>query len=82
MKKRTLIVALLMSAGCYAQKSLPMLVGTYTDGGSCGIYSFRFDQVSGKAEKLDSLSLRNPSFLTLSRDGRHIYAVGETEDRQ
>ena len=82
MKKRTLIVALLMSAGCYAQKSLPMLVGTYTDGGSCGIYSFRFDQVSGKAEKLDSLSLRNPSFLTLSRDGRHIYSVGETEDRQ
>ena len=84
MKNRILTIALLMSAiGCaQAQKSLPMLVGTYTDSGSCGIYSFCFDQVSGKAEKLDSLALRNPSFLTLSRDGRHVYAVGETDDRQ
>lgn len=84
MKNRILTIALLMSAiGCaQAQKSLPMLVGTYTDGSSCGIYSFCFDQVSGKAEKLDSLALRNPSFLTLSRDGRYVYAVGETDDRQ
>lgn len=84
MKIQTFFAALLMGAtGCVqAQDTLPLLVGTYTDGGSCGIYSFRFDPMSGKAEKLDSLPLRNPSFLTLSRDGRYVYAVGETDDRQ
>lgn len=57
-----------------------MLVGTYTDGGSKGIYSFRFNQESGEAEALNSLALKNPSYLTVSRDGRLVYAVSETND--
>ena len=57
-----------------------MLVGTYTYGGSKGIYSYRFNQLTGEAEVLDSLAMRNPSYLTLSRDGRLVYAVSETGD--
>ena len=57
-----------------------MLVGTYTDGGSRGIYSYRFDQETGEATLQDSLALRNPSFLTISHDGGLVYAVSETND--
>ena len=57
-----------------------VLVGTYTYGGSKGIYSCRFNQTTGEAEVLDSLEMRNPSYLTVSRDGNTIYAVSETND--
>lgn len=60
--------------------SLMMIVGTYTDGGSRGIYSYRFNQVTGEAEVLDSLEMRNPSYLTVSGNGRLLYAVSETND--
>jgi len=45
---------------------LLMLVGTYTDEGSTGIYAYRFDQTTGKAIVLDSLALKNPSYLTIA----------------
>ena len=63
-----------------AQEKLMMLVGTYTDGSSKGIYSYRFDQKTGEAHLLDALEMRNPSYLTVSRDGQLIYAVSETND--
>ena len=71
-----------MAASVKAQQTINMIVGTYTDGSSCGIYSYRFDQTTGRVEAvLDSLTLRNPLFLTMASDGRHIYAVSETNDR-
>ena len=57
-----------------------MFVGTYTYGGSHGIYSYRFNQETGEAEVLDSLAMRNPSYLTLSGDRQLVYAVSETND--
>ncbi len=57
-----------------------MLVGSYTYGGSRGIYSYRFNQVTGEAEALDSLAMTNPSYLTIAADGRLVYAVSETND--
>ncbi len=63
-----------------AQESVTMLVGSYTYGGSRGIYSYRFNQVTGEAEALDSLAMTNPSYLTIAADGRLVYAVSETND--
>lgn len=57
-----------------------MLVGSYTYGGSKGIYSYRFNQATGEAEALNSLEMKNPSYLTISPDGRMVYAVSETND--
>ena len=65
-----------------AQEKVMMLVGTYTDGGSKGIYSYYFNQKTGDAEALNSLALKNPSYLTISHDGRLIYAISETNDEQ
>jgi len=54
-----------------------MVVGTYTDAGSQGLYSFSFDQSTGKASGITSLKVDNPSYFTFSKDGRNIYAVSE-----
>ena len=74
------IIVLFLMAVCsmHAQQQISMAVGTYTDGGSKGIYTYRFNQEIGKTELLDSLAMKNPSYLTVSNDKRYIYSVSET----
>ena len=78
---KTILLALL---GCAcqvkAQDNLMMLVGTYTDGGSRGVYSYSFNQNTGESALLDSLQLQNPSYLTISDNGKLAYVVSETND--
>ena len=61
-----------------AQK-LNLLIGTYTKPGkSEGIYVYEFDIATGKATyKNKAAGLDNPSYLTLSKDQKHVYAVSE-----
>ncbi|MDR1671811.1 MAG: lactonase family protein [Alistipes sp.] len=54
-----------------------MLVGTYTGSGSEGIYVYRFDPVTAKAEYMGMAAVENPSYLTASADGETVYAVSE-----
>jgi 6-phosphogluconolactonase (cycloisomerase 2 family) len=82
MKLKYVLITLL-SCICTMQAQdmgMMMFVGTYTDGGSRGVYSFRFNQETGEAEVLDSLEMTNPSYLTVSGDERLLYVVSETHD--
>lgn len=55
-----------------------LLVGTYTVGGkSHGIYVYRFDSATGQASPVSSVETVNPSYLVVSRNRRHVYAVNE-----
>ena len=56
-----------------------MYVGTYTeDSNSTGIYIYYFNQEYGTVIGLLSSAIAtNPSFITLSPDGKHLYAVSE-----
>ena len=79
----TALVSLCLTA-CQPKSNVPdevsMLVGTYTNKGSEGIYTFRFDQANGKATLLDSTKVVNPSYVSPSADGKFVYAVTETSD--
>ncbi|MBN2449240.1 MAG: lactonase family protein [Lentisphaeria bacterium] len=56
-----------------------VFVGTYTGSGSKGIYVFRFDAETGALTDTGfTAAATNPSFLALTRDGRHLYSVSET----
>lgn len=62
-------------------KNLMMYIGTYTEGGnSKGIYTYHFNQENGIFELLSSATAANPSFVTLSPDGKRLYAVSEYND--
>lgn len=74
------ILLLLGSSSISAQDIIKMVVGTYNNGATRGIYSFNFDQKDGKAKSLDTLEINNPSYLTFSNNGRIIYAVSENSD--
>jgi 6-phosphogluconolactonase len=57
-----------------------ILIGTYTSGGnSQGIYEAELDLRSGAlGGACLAVSQKEPSYLTLSRDGKRLYAVEET----
>lgn len=55
-------------------------VGTYTDGGSEGIYSFGLDPVTGKlTDNGLAAKSNNPSFMALTSNGKFLLAVHETK---
>ena len=77
----TIVFALLTFITFAQDKDLMMYIGTYTEGGnSKGIYTYHFNQEYGIFELLSSATAANPSFVTLSPDGKRLYAVNEYND--
>jgi 6-phosphogluconolactonase len=61
-----------------AAKESLVYVGTYTRGGSKGIYVYRFDQGTGKLAEIGvAAETPNPSFLAIHPNGKLLYAVNE-----
>ena len=54
-----------------------MLVGTYTNSGSFGIYTFRFHPETATTQLVDSIAVENPSYLSISSDGKYVYSITE-----
>jgi len=61
-----------------------LLVGSYTDGDSHGIYRYHFDPTQGQidATPLQVVRAANPSWLVLSEDQRQLYSVNESRSGQ
>lgn len=63
-----------------ASKTIELLVGTYTNGSSKGIYKLTFDTTSGSIINEGLIAeATSPSYLTISADKQYVYAVGEGE---
>jgi 6-phosphogluconolactonase len=84
MKKIILVMAMLTPLLTYAQKkkkgpsSYNLVIGTYTTGTSKGIAVYRFYPESGRLAYLSQIDgVDNPSYLTLSKNNKFIYAVNE-----
>jgi len=82
MRIKTILLLLFCVGMTQAQEKTMMLVGTYTGSGSKGVYSYYFNQDTGDAQALNSLTLTNPSYLTISSNGKLVYVVSETNDEQ
>jgi 6-phosphogluconolactonase len=67
-------------AGAEHAGELLMFVGSYTSGGSKGIYLYRFHLSSGELVRLSVTEAVEPSFLALSPNRRFLYAVNELEE--
>ena len=77
----TIVFALLTFITFAQDNNLIMYIGSYTEeSNSKGIYTYRFNQENGTFELLSSASAGNPSFVTLSPDGKRLYAVSEYND--
>ena len=59
---------------------LTLVVGSYASAADEGIRTFTFDQITGECTALCGLrGISNPSFLTVTDDGKRVYAVGENK---
>lgn len=83
LSKITLLACFIALSLSLFSQSANLIVGTYTNKGSKGIYLFNFDTATGKATELSHTdSAINPSFLTISKDKQFVYAVNETNEGQ
>ncbi len=59
-----------------------LLVGTYTKPGkSEGIYVYKFNSKTGEfSSRSQASGIKNPSFLTVSKDKKYVYSVSEVGD--
>jgi len=75
----SLLTASLMSLTINAHAAT-LLVGSYTDGQSQGIYRYLFDSKTGQIAPTPQQVVKseNPSWLVLSADQRQLFAVNET----
>jgi 6-phosphogluconolactonase len=67
---------MLILFSCSAGKYF-LVTGTYTSTGSNGIYVHEFDAKDASFKPIDSAHSSNPSFLAISKNGQHLYAVNE-----
>lgn len=75
-----LFMAISNMACTQTNKQQYLLVGTYTSGKSEGIYVYSFDSNTGEFKPVSiAKGIRNPSFLAVSPDKKHVYSVSETE---
>lgn len=75
-------IVLALAVGCSSvttdQSHLTLLIGTYTDAGSQGIYRTQFDTATGTLSEAELvIEVDNPSYLALSDDNSRLYAVSE-----
>lgn len=76
-----MVAALLIS--CTPEKQYLLYVGTYTNGGSEGIYCYRYNPENGDVVlKHVTPNKENPSFLAVHPNGKYLYAVSEVDDYQ
>lgn len=79
MKEFLLAVAACITLSVAAQDT-KLVIGTYTGGGSEGIYIYDFNTGTGDNSFISSVKSSNPSFLAVSPDKKYLYAVNEDAD--
>ena len=78
MKNRLTILFLFFASSLFAQKdNFYLLTGSYTSGSSKGIYVYRFNTTTGKADSVSMVASSNPSFLAVAPNQQWVYAVNE-----
>jgi 6-phosphogluconolactonase len=86
LRKLFLTIGCAISASAMAQTppDYDLLVGSYTQGASKGIYRLSFDARTGIIDPTPQqvIASSNPAWLTLSKDGTKLYAVNENSPGQ
>ncbi len=73
------LLVLILCLQTLSAQNYHLLIGTYTSTGSKGIYVYNFNVQTGNAKWVSNTdSVVNPSYITLSHNGKFVYAVNET----
>ena len=81
--KTALACAMLLTCACtnsQKENELTLLIGTYTNTGSKGIYTYRLNTETLQETLLAETETDNPSFLAVSKDHKKVYSVSEGKE--
>jgi len=78
MRWNLILLFFAVSVPCFSQNPF-LFIGTYTNGQSKGIYVYRFNTATGDGIELSTTMAANPSYLSISPEGNHVYAASENE---
>ena len=78
MRWNLFLLFFVLSLSCFSQDPY-LFIGTYTNGASKGIYVYRFNTSTGTGSEVSTILAANPSYLSISPDGKHVYAASENE---
>ncbi|MBO6183583.1 MAG: beta-propeller fold lactonase family protein [Chryseobacterium sp.] len=77
-----LIITICTCIKIYAQNTYVFFGSFNWDKNTEGIYVYQLDTISGNLSKVSAFkSISNPSFLTLSADGKYIFACTESKTK-
>ncbi len=80
MKKLSLLFSLLIATTLFAQKTYVFFGSFNWDKTKPGIYVYELNPKTGKLKKVSTTrGIKNPSYLTLSPDGKFIFACTDTK---
>jgi len=79
MRWNVTLLFFVISLSCFSQDPY-LFIGTYTNGQSKGIYVYRFNTNTGMGTEVSTIAAKNPSYLSLSSDGKHLYATDEEQE--
>jgi len=80
MKEILLLLLTALTISVTAQKNSKLIIGTYTNGKSEGIYVYDFNTSSGDNAFVSSVKTANPTFLAVAPNKKYVYAVNENGD--
>lgn len=80
MKGILFLLLAVLTISVTAQKKSKLIIGTYTNGKSEGIYVYNFNTSTGDNAFVSSIKTSNPSFLAVSPNKKYVYAVNEDAD--
>lgn len=58
-----------------------LLIGTYTDAESEGIYTYSFNTETGVSKKIGVFKTKNPSYLVVDKNEKNVYSVEESDEK-
>ena len=79
MRWNLILLFSVISFTCFSQNPY-LFIGTYTNGLSKGIYVYHFNTITGTGTEVSTMKAANPSYLSISPDGKHVYAASEGEN--
>ena len=80
MKRTLLLLLTALTISVTAQKNSKLIIGTYTNGKSEGLYVYDFNTSTGDNAFISSIKTSNPSFVAVSPNKKYVYAVNEDAD--
>ncbi|WP_298505274.1 lactonase family protein [uncultured Maribacter sp.] len=77
----SVLCCLILFISCKEESNSKLFVGTFSENGSEGLYSYSFNTKTGKlANKKVEANIKDPSFLAISSNKKYLYAIEKTTE--